>query len=133
MRAKFKNKLSILLLMLTGMMSNAWAQAAFIPGSSTVEWELTGAAQNLILTISGTGEMPDFAEEPDRPWNNDRLGIRTIIVDDGVTGIGNNAFAYFDNLTSITLPNSGLTSIGNKAFTGCSSLTSITLDRKSVV
>jgi len=41
-----------------------------------------------------------------------------------VTAIGNNAFAYCKNITSITIPNT-VTSIGSRAFGGCESLTSI--------
>ena len=43
-----------------------------------------------------------------------------------VTSIGERAFSYCDNITSITIPNS-VTSIGVEAFSGCSSLTSITI------
>ena len=43
-----------------------------------------------------------------------------------VTSIGNNAFAYCSNLTSVTIGNS-VTSIGEFAFAYCSSLTSVTI------
>ncbi len=43
-----------------------------------------------------------------------------------VTSIGNQAFYYCTNLTSITIPNS-ITSIGNNAFYRCTSLSSITI------
>ncbi|MEE0974940.1 MAG: leucine-rich repeat protein [Muribaculaceae bacterium] len=41
-----------------------------------------------------------------------------------MTSIGDGAFCYCENLTSITIPNS-VTSIKRSAFEGCSSLTSI--------
>ena len=44
-----------------------------------------------------------------------------------VTSIGEKAFFYCSDLTSITIPNS-VTSIGNGAFRQCSSLTSIVVD-----
>ena len=47
-----------------------------------------------------------------------------VIVDEGVTSIGDWAFGYCSGLTSIEIPES-VTSIGNGAFSGCSSLTSI--------
>jgi hypothetical protein len=48
------------------------------------------------------------------------------IIPDNVTSIGERAFDYCTNLTSITIPDS-VTSIGVKAFLGCFSLTSITI------
>ena len=52
--------------------------------------------------------------------------IKSIIIPDSVTSIGNNAFANCSKLTSVTIPDS-VTSIGRYAFSGCSSLTSITI------
>jgi len=49
-----------------------------------------------------------------------------IIIPEGVTSIGDDAFYDCTNLTSITLPDS-VTCIGNGAFSLCSSLTSITI------
>ena len=48
-----------------------------------------------------------------------------VVIPDGVTSFGNDAFYYNTSLTSITIPNS-VTSIGNYAFTG-TSLTSVTI------
>ena len=46
--------------------------------------------------------------------------------DGDVTTIGNSAFEYCSNLTSVTIPDS-VTTIGARAFCGCSSLTSVTI------
>jgi hypothetical protein len=43
-----------------------------------------------------------------------------------VTSIGDYAFSYCSNLTSVSIPSS-VTSIGGSAFLGCSSLTSVTI------
>ena len=53
-------------------------------------------------------------------------GKVNVIVKDGVTEIGYQAFEECSGLTSITLPKS-VTKIGNCAFSGCSGLTSITI------
>lgn len=49
-----------------------------------------------------------------------------VVIPDGVTGIGDDAFFYCSSLTSIEIPAS-VTSIGNSAFSGCDSLTGITI------
>ena len=49
-----------------------------------------------------------------------------LIIPEGVTSIGNYAFWYCSSLTSITIPDS-VTSIGDYAFNYCSSLTSINI------
>ncbi len=58
------------------------------------------------------------------------LGCKnSVIPDDGsVTSIGDKAFSYYENMTSITIPNS-ITSIGGWAFWGCGGLTSITIPK----
>ena len=51
---------------------------------------------------------------------------RDVVIPDGVTSIGKDAFRDCDALTNITIPES-VTSIGWNAFSGCRSLTSITI------
>ena len=82
------------------------------------------------LTISGTGNMPDFSinvnNRTTAPWDSQRDKIKTVVIKDGVTSIGKYAFFWCSGLTSITIPNS-VTSIGEHAFANCSGLTSITI------
>ena len=52
--------------------------------------------------------------------------VTSIALPDGLTSIGEGAFAGCSSMTSIVLP-SGLTSIGEGAFAGCYELTSIEL------
>jgi hypothetical protein len=79
------------------------------------------------LTISGTGNMADFdASSTGVPWVSYRSQITTIVIESGVTNIGNVAFENCANLFSATIPNT-VTIIGNAAFKNCSSLTSIAI------
>ncbi len=71
-----------------------------------------------LLTISGTGEISNS------PWNVE--AVKSVVISDGVTSIGDSAFYYCTGLTSVTIPNS-VTSIGEYAFRGCTALTSITI------
>ena len=53
-------------------------------------------------------------------------GIGTIVFDDSITTIGEEAFYDCVSLTSVTIPDS-VTTIGSNAFRDCSSLTSVTI------
>ncbi len=83
-------------------------------------WTLT---EDGLLTISGTGEMTDY-DYTGGPW---RSRPQQVVIEDGVTSIGDYAFANCSNLESITIPDS-VTSIGKRTFSFCSSLTSITIE-----
>ena len=83
-------------------------------------------AEQQTLTISGTGEMSNYTSSTHAQWYEYRKSILQLIIENGVTSIGNYAFYYCSGLTSITIPNS-VTSIGFDAFSRCSGLTSITI------
>ena len=90
-------------------------------------WEYDDATRT--LTVSGTGAMPDFNSFDDQPWKDVREKIKTVVIEAGVTSIGNKAFTGCEVLTSVTLPGSGLETIGEKAFMGCEKLSSITIPK----
>ena len=69
------------------------------------------------LTISGTGAMKNYSyNSPKAPWSS--YSIKKVILENGITSIGNYAFRDCSSLASVTIPNS-VTSIGNYAFEGC--------------
>lgn len=86
-----------------------------------VSWKMSDDGT---LTIFGT-KMDDY-ELNNAPWSFRRNIIKKVIIKDGVTNIGEGAFCYCRNLTSITIPNT-VESIGKGAFAYCSSLVSITI------
>lgn len=75
------------------------------------------------LTITGTGAMPDYGKSTDTPWYSKREDIRVIIVGDGVTHIGNNAFAG-TSVMDVVIPNT-VTSIGDYAFSDCKVMSTV--------
>ena len=75
------------------------------------------------LTISGTGEMWNSGWSGG-PWRNVQDKILSVVITDGVTGIGMLAFNACDKLINITMSDSVLT-IDNYAFTDCTSLASV--------
>ena len=88
-------------------------------------WKLS---EDFVLTISGTGAMNDYVFSSNKaPWHDFTRPIKQIIIENGITRIGNCAFQGCGSLTSTTLdiPNSVI-SIGEQAFYGCN-LTAITL------
>ncbi len=76
------------------------------------------------LTISGTGDMYDYEDEDDMPWDSDSALIKSVIIKNGVTSIGTYAFAECKNIESVSMPES-MVSVDGYAFTWCDSLRSI--------
>ena len=73
------------------------------------------------FTIYGSGAMTS------NPWySSHRNRIKTVVVGDSVTNIGNSAFYGCTKLRSVIIGNS-VTTIGLQAFQSCSSLTSVTI------
>ena len=96
---------------------------------SDVKWELDTTTGT--LTISGTGEMADYDKNP-QPWAGQRDNIKKLVVENGVTTIGNNAFSDCTNLKNIDLSKaSSLSTIGNHAFSSCTALESVDLSKAS--
>ena len=90
---------------------------------SNVAWYLTVDG---VLTISGTGAMENYSYYDYVPWHSNRDSIKTVVIENGVTNIGDFAFYACNLLTSVNIPNS-VTSIEDNAFRGCTSLPSINI------
>lgn len=86
---------------------------------------LTWSLEDGVLTISGTGIMDSF-EDGTQPWADSLSRITALVVEAGVTSIGDYAFYGCSNLTSVDLGYT-ISYIGDYAFYGCSGLTEIEL------
>lgn len=77
------------------------------------------------LTVAGTGGMPDYNWNG-WPWNAYRDRIQTVVIQDGVTSVGDCAFNDCYHLSAVTIPAS-VTSIGVNAFSLCTSMGTLTI------
>ena len=78
------------------------------------------------LNISGTGAMKDYNDDDNPSPVYQNSNVKKVVIEKGVTSIGNYAFSGCLGLKSITIPD-GITSIGDHAFDSCINLRSITL------
>ena len=100
------------------------------------------------LTISGEGAMTDYNAIDKASWYSYRSNIKTVVIENSVTNIGDYAFGGCYLLESVVIPDSvtsigthafeycgftsvnipdSVTSIGTQAFSNCSSLTSVNI------
>ena len=123
-----KKMLSILLCMvLIFSMMPLWTfsvSAATYSGTcgKNVRWSLN--ASTGVLNIAGSGAMYDFVNYESVPWYENKSYIKNVVIESGITSIGDFAFYYCKSLSNITIPNS-VTKIGELSFVNCVSLTSV--------
>ncbi len=113
-----KNLIALVAMLLCSVF--AWSQTTGYCGSN-VTWTLNDKGT---LTISGEGPMKDYPTYSQVPWYNYKDNITAVVVEDGVTSIGNYALYQCEKITSITIPSS-VTEIGNLAFYYCKGLTEL--------
>lgn len=68
-----------------------------------------------VLTVSDGELLMDYESVLELPWYKQRNEIVSLVVHEGITSIGSNAFNGLERLESVTLP-AGITSIGSGAF-----------------
>ena len=87
-----------------------------VPIAGTCGQQLTWALNDRtgVLTISGQGDMTDY-EYGKAPWTEFSADIRAVVIEEGVTSIGTNAFLKIELLYNAYLPDS-LTTIKSYAF-----------------
>lgn len=87
---------------------------------------ITYTLSNGVLTINGKGAMRNFTNTADIPWFTNRGSVKKIVINDGITHIGDAAFYDCHSATEIVWPTTGcVKSIGLCSFNQCSSLTKI--------
>ena len=112
----------ILSISLTSQTAYAIEEVASGTCGNNITWTFDNEG---ILSFQGEGEIPDYKPSK-RPWNTYIIDVQKIIVNEGITRIGDCAFYQDLNLIEISLPKS-LTSIGKSAFAYCNALQHVTL------
>lgn len=137
MKKNLKRSLS-LLLSLVLVLSTFFAldfvdAAATTKGGDNITYTLSGG----VLTLTGSGPMYDFrasnlGSNKKPPWQDKNDTITKVIVNSGITTIGDYSFYNCVNLKEVQLPNtiesihgSGTQSLSYGAFQGCTALTTI--------
>lgn len=113
-----------------GALAAALLLAALLPLSALaldgttgqLQWSLSGG----VLTITGSGEIPDYTDAFMPPWYSVASDVSTIVVGEGITRIGDLAFFGCENAQSALL-GSTVTEIGSRAFKNCKKLSRIDL------
>ncbi len=90
----------------------------------SITWKLMSDG---VITLTGTGDMEDYdfslsATSQKSPWYANKSSIKKVVVEQGITRIGDNAFFACSNVTDVSLP-VGLLSIGESAFFNISATT----------
>lgn len=116
---------------MTSNLPSTWTveNASVLTGSAGTSATYTLCPTAGLLIISGTGDMIKNLYNVQNFIDN-RLAVKKIVVEEGITNIGYHAFDGMENLQSVSLP-STLTSIQEGAFSECKSLTSIIIPKET--
>ena len=102
--------------------------------SGTIGENITWTLENGLLTVTGTGAIPDYGTYAETeggpvsyhpaPWNSYTWLVDNAVISEGITAIGSSAFTGL-HMTQVSIP-STVTRIGDSAFAS-THLTSVTL------
>lgn len=93
--------------------------------NANIAWVLDGDTGT--LTVAGKGAIPSYRFSR-APWYEYRESVKRIVVGEGITEVGERAFYWSTNCTSVTLPDS-LIAIREYGFNNLRALQNITLPK----
>lgn len=113
-----------------GLGSNAVFAASSTSGSCGTGVTYSYNKDSKVLTISGSGSIKDYYPTTGSigrvPWYDFKPECVKVVINEGITGIGDRAFYNMSVLTSVTLP-STLKTISDYSFAECPLLNNVTL------
>ena len=121
MQTTMRKKMLCFCLLASSLLTQVQAQRSGTCGDN-LKYELN--ADYTVLTIRGTGEMDDYGSVYNSaPWHAYYETIKQVILNEGITRIGDWAFFMCRNIDAPTIPHS-VRNIGDGAFCGCHSMRS---------
>lgn len=101
-------------------------------GKSRDEFFIWALEEDGVMTVSGYERMADYgsAKRQSPPWYPYRDKIRCLIIDEGITELGVDAFRGCTALETVMLPDS-MVKLGYRCFDGCTSLKEIVLPQET--
>lgn len=132
MKIRIKKSISLMLsiIMILSVFAgvNITASAAVRTGTTgDLSWSFDTSTG--VFTLSGTGYGANYANSATKraPWYNlYRTSIKSVVIENGVKGIGDYSFYNCTNLTSVTFSDT-VDTIGSCCFRSCTSLPNVTL------
>ena len=108
----------------TGYGEEVWDGTGVSGSFGELHWRIDMETHE--MTLSGNGAMnninyPDYATAP---WEEYKLEVQSLTIEEGITSIGNYVFLNFKYLQSASIPDT-VTNIGKSAFLGCENLESV--------
>ena len=99
------------------------------------EWSLTDTitatlSEEGVLTVTGSGDMPNYTATS-KPWNSVATSITSVVINSGITSIGNMSFTNCRNITSISVAET-VKSLGSAAFGNCNNA-NLVIDIKGTI
>jgi len=88
--------------------------------------DITWRIENNILYLSGNGVVPTTMYGAKSAWFNYKSQFHSVVIEDGITGVGQNIFIGYKNLRSLTIAGT-VKDIPTNAFNTCTSLSLIEL------
>lgn len=124
--------ISVLLVSLFAFLAVSAEEEPPVSGSigENVTWAFDAEAKK--LTLTGSGEIPNYTTENPAPWNPHAASIKTLELDKGITSIGDYAFQGLSGITELSLSDN-VSKVGEGAFMSCTALKKVSIGKNAIL